>query len=99
MNGYTYALNISPINNVIVKKNVTCSHLDISNKPTAAFCSAKDGGGKSGLHRAECQVTPGRREPTESATENTQGQTRADRGRHGIALAGVASAAVDGGAG
>ena len=27
-------------------------------------------GGKSGLHRAECQVTPGRREPTESATEN-----------------------------
>ena len=28
-------------------------------------------GGKSGLHRAECQVTPGRREPTESATENT----------------------------
>ena len=28
-------------------------------------------GGKSGLHRAGCQVTPGRREPTESATENT----------------------------
>jgi len=27
-------------------------------------------GGKSGLHRAECQVTPGRRESTESATEN-----------------------------
>ncbi len=27
-------------------------------------------GGKSGLHRAECQVTPGRREPTESAAEN-----------------------------
>ena len=26
--------------------------------------------GKSGLHRAECQVTPGRREPTASATEN-----------------------------
>ena len=26
-------------------------------------------GGKSGLHRARCQVTPGRREPTESATE------------------------------
>jgi len=25
--------------------------------------------GKSGLHRARCQVTPGRREPTESATE------------------------------
>ena len=28
------------------------------------------GGGKSGLHRAECQVTPGGREPTESATES-----------------------------
>src|ERR1700735_4301948 len=26
-------------------------------------------GGKSGLHRAWCQVTPGGREPTESATE------------------------------
>jgi len=25
--------------------------------------------GKSGLHRARCQVTPGRREPTDSATE------------------------------
>ncbi len=28
------------------------------------------GGGKSGLHRAECQVTPGRRKPTESAAES-----------------------------
>jgi hypothetical protein len=27
-------------------------------------------GGKSGLQRAECQVTPGRRESMESATEN-----------------------------
>ena len=27
-------------------------------------------GGKSGLHRAECQVTPGGREPTESAAES-----------------------------
>ena len=27
-------------------------------------------GGKSGLHRTECQVTPGGREPTESAAEN-----------------------------
>ncbi len=26
--------------------------------------------GKSGLHRAECQVTPGGRESTESAAEN-----------------------------
>ena len=26
--------------------------------------------GKSGLHRAGRQVTPGRREPTESATES-----------------------------
>ena len=28
------------------------------------------GRGKSGLHRARCQVTPGGREPTESATES-----------------------------
>jgi len=27
-------------------------------------------GGKSGLRRIRCQVTPGGREPTESATEN-----------------------------
>ncbi len=27
-------------------------------------------GGKSGLHRAGCQVTPGRREPMASATES-----------------------------
>ena len=27
-------------------------------------------GGKSGLLRTRCQVTPGRREPTESATES-----------------------------
>ncbi len=27
-------------------------------------------GGKSGLHRVKCQVTPGRCESTESATEN-----------------------------
>ena len=27
-------------------------------------------GGKSGLQRVECQVTPGGREPTESAAEN-----------------------------
>jgi len=26
--------------------------------------------GKSGLHRVECQITSGRRESTESATEN-----------------------------
>ena len=26
--------------------------------------------GKSGLHRARCQVTPGKRKLTESATEN-----------------------------
>ena len=32
--------------------------------------SLPQGGGKSGLHRAECQVTPGRREPTASATES-----------------------------
>jgi len=33
---------------------------------------SQEGGGKSGLHRAECQVMPGRREPTESATENNR---------------------------
>ena len=27
-------------------------------------------GGKSGLHRVGCQVTPGGREPTESAAES-----------------------------
>jgi len=32
----------------------------------------KPEGGKSGLHRARCQVTPGRREPTESTTENNR---------------------------
>ncbi len=32
--------------------------------------AAGQGGGKSGLHRAGCQITSGRREPTESATEN-----------------------------
>ena len=35
-----------------------------------AAASSRGGGGKSGLHRAGCQVTPGGREPTESATEN-----------------------------
>ena len=29
-----------------------------------------EGGGKSGLRRIRCQVTPGGREPTESATES-----------------------------
>ena len=33
-------------------------------------------GGKSGLLRAGCQVTPGRREPTESATENIPPRSR-----------------------
>jgi len=32
--------------------------------------SPPGGGGKSGLHRAGRQVTPGGREPTESAAEN-----------------------------
>ena len=36
-----------------------CSHFSVSEER-----------GKSGLRRAECQVTPGRREPTESAAEN-----------------------------
>ena len=32
--------------------------------------AGRNPGGKSGLYWAGCQVTPGRREPTESATEN-----------------------------
>lgn len=38
---------------------------------TVAVYSVKSvGRGKSGLQRAGCQVTPGKRELTESATEN-----------------------------
>src|SRR5690606_27421707 len=37
--------------------------------------------GKSGLHRARCQVTPGRREPTESATESRPPMARSPQGR------------------
>jgi len=37
---------------------------------TAAARSLEMGGGKSGHRRAGRQVTPGGREPTESATEN-----------------------------
>lgn len=33
-------------------------------------CIASRYGGKSGLHRTGRQVTPGRRKPTDSATEN-----------------------------
>ena len=36
-----------------------CSHFSVSEER-----------GKSGLRRAECQVTPGRREPTASAAES-----------------------------
>ena len=39
------------------------------------------GRGKSGLHRARCQVMPGRREPTESATENRPPMVRKDTGK------------------
>ena len=38
---------------------------------------AQAGGGKSGLHRAGCQVTPGGREPTTSATESKPPMARA----------------------
>ena len=37
---------------------------------TAKAVSGSRGGGKSGLRRIRCQVTPGGREPTESATES-----------------------------
>ena len=33
--------------------------------------------GKSGLHRVECQVTPGGRKPTESAAESRPPMVRA----------------------
>ena len=36
------------------------------------------GRGKSGLHRARCQVTPGGREPTESATESKPPKRRSN---------------------
>src|SRR5665647_355955 len=36
-------------------------------------------GGKSGLHRAECRLTTGRREAMESATENTPPMARLRR--------------------
>jgi hypothetical protein len=35
-----------------------------------SFRGYGQGGGKSGLHRAGCQVTPGRRKLTTSATES-----------------------------
>jgi len=50
-----------------------------SGRPKAVYCAPESarqplppmgGGGKSGLHRAGCQVTPGRREPMESAAES-----------------------------
>ena len=46
-------------------------HICVWCRPESARQSlcAQAHGGKSGLHRARCQVTPGRREPTESATE------------------------------
>src|SRR6185312_7589960 len=37
--------------------------------------------GKSGLRRAECQVTPGRREPTASATESRPPMARKGTGK------------------
>lgn len=43
-----------------------CSHFSVSEER-----------GKSGLRRAECQVTPGRREPTASAAENKPPDRRA----------------------
>ena len=42
-----------------------------------AIAASQECGGKSGLRRARCQVTPGGREPTESATENKPPKRRA----------------------
>src|SRR5204863_9942830 len=44
-------------------------------------------GGKSGLRWAGCQVTPGRREPTESATENKPPASNGRQGRKGAVRA------------
>ena len=38
-------------------------------RPGNRVSATRRKGGKSGLHRAGCQVIPGGREPTESATE------------------------------
>ncbi len=44
--------------------------LEVSQTIAAVEISVIEAGRKSGLHRARCQVTPGRREPTESAAES-----------------------------
>jgi len=62
----------------VVKEFDVCLGLDqifqcLTMTPEAgrtAAVTSRGHGGKSGLHRAGCQVTPGRREPTESAAEN-----------------------------
>ena len=49
-------------------------------------------GGKSGLHWAGCQVTPGGREPTASATENKPPVTYPCYARKACSTAGVDAA-------
>ncbi len=44
------------------------ANIDYKVGQAIALCQTRRG--KSGLHRVKCQVMPGRREPTESATEN-----------------------------
>ncbi len=49
---------------------VSCSRLRIRESAGQSLPRSCRGGGKSGLRRAGCQVTPGGRESTESAAEN-----------------------------
>jgi hypothetical protein len=49
--------------------------------PGNRCCSLGCGGGKSGLRRIGCQVTPGGREPTESATESETAQVPQGTGK------------------
>jgi uncharacterized protein with NRDE domain len=52
-----------------LERRLTCDNARGGVGQTVASSLREACRGKSGLHRARCQVTPGRREPTESATE------------------------------
>ncbi len=50
-------------------------------KPAGQSLSVLAGRGKSGLHRAGCRLTAGRREAMESGTENTPPMARKGSGK------------------
>lgn len=53
------------------KTNKLCYNIALGRPDERCLFSAKEmKGGKSGLHRAECQLTAGRCKPTTSATES-----------------------------